>query len=76
MSAQERFSIIGWADEVIGETARQVDGRVWVFGSIIGETNFLEHVSLRYKCIHSSLTAIPGGKFLQGYQERHWSLAS
>lgn len=71
MSAQERFSIIGWADEVIGATANMVDGRVCVLGSIIGEMNFLKRVSLCQIRRPLSLTAILVGKFLQGYQERH-----
>jgi hypothetical protein len=40
-SAQERFCIVGCADDVIGETARHVEGRVCELGNIIGEMNLL-----------------------------------
>jgi len=43
--AQERFSIVGWADEAIGEMAATAAGMVCTVGNRIGDTNFLVAVS-------------------------------
>jgi hypothetical protein len=44
INAQERFTMVGEAEEVIGEIAKHDVGRVCELGNIIGETNLLKLV--------------------------------